>query len=77
MQINHFRNFPDGPVVKNPSSKVGDVDLIPGWRTGIPHAVGQLSPAAATREKPMKIPRASVRILSAATKSQCSQINRC
>ena len=35
--------------------------LIPGWRTKIPHAKGQLSLSAATRES-----------LSATTKTQCS-----
>ena len=42
--------FPGGPVVKNPPCNVGDVGLIPGQGTKIPHAVGQLSPHAATRE---------------------------
>ena len=43
-------DFPSGPVVKNPPCKAGDVGLIPGQGTGIPHATGQLSPRAATRE---------------------------
>ena len=34
-----MRDFPGGPVVKNPGTK-------------IPHAVGQLNPSATTREKP-------------------------
>ena len=38
------RDFPGGPVVKNPPSNAGDVGLIPGWGTKIPHATGQLSP---------------------------------
>ena len=37
------RDFPGGPVVKNPTSNVGDVDLIPGWGTETPHAIEQLS----------------------------------
>ena len=37
------RDFPDGLVVKNPPSNVGDVRLIPGQGTKIPHGVGQLS----------------------------------
>ena len=35
-------DFPGGPVVKNLSSNAGDVGLIPGWGTKIPHALGQL-----------------------------------
>ena len=37
-------------MVKNPRSSAGDVGSIPGWRTKIPHAMGQLSPHAATTE---------------------------
>ena len=40
---NCIRDFPGGPVVKNPPSNAGDVGLIPGWETKIPHAAGQLS----------------------------------
>ena len=32
------RDFPDGPVVKNPSSSAVDIVLIPGQGTKIPHA---------------------------------------
>ena len=46
------RDFPGGPVVKNPSSNAGDMGSIPGRGTKIPHAAVQLSPHAATREKP-------------------------
>ena len=35
--------FPCRPVVKNPPSSAGDVDLILGWGTKGPHAAGQLS----------------------------------
>ena len=38
-----FLDFPGGPVVKTPSSSVGDVGLIPGQRSKISHAVKQLS----------------------------------
>ena len=48
------RDFPGSPVVKNSPSNAGDVGLIPGWGTKIPHAAGQLSPCAATREKAMR-----------------------
>ena len=41
-----YRNFPGGPVVKNPPSNAGDVGSIPGQGTKIPHASGQLSPHA-------------------------------
>ena len=34
------RDFPSGPVVKNLPSNAGDVDLIPGQGTKIPHATG-------------------------------------
>ena len=37
------RDFPGGPVVKNPPSNAGDTGVIPGRGTKIPHAVGQLS----------------------------------
>ena len=37
------RDFPGGLVVKKPLSNAGDVGLIPGWRTKIPHAAGKLS----------------------------------
>ena len=43
-------DFPGGPVVKNPPSNAGDMGLIPGQGTKIPHALGQLSPCTATRE---------------------------
>ena len=39
-----------GPVVKNPPSNAGDVGSIPGRRTNIPRAVGQLSPCTTTTE---------------------------
>ena len=44
------RDFPGGPVVKNPPSNAGDGDSIPGRGTKIPHATGQLSPRATTTE---------------------------
>ena len=44
------RDFPGGPVVKNPPSNAGDTGSIPGQGTKIPHAVGQLSPCATTTE---------------------------
>ena len=41
-----IRNFPGCPVVKNPPSNAGDMGLIPGRGTKIPHTLGQLSPCA-------------------------------
>jgi len=43
-------DFPGGPVVKSPPCNAGDMSLIPGQGTKIPHAAGQLSPGAATTE---------------------------
>ena len=43
-----LRDFPGGPVVKNLPSNAGDMGSVPGGGTKIPHAVGQLSPWAAT-----------------------------
>ena len=37
-------------MVKNPRCNVGDVGLIPGRGTKIPHAMGQLSPHIATTD---------------------------
>ena len=35
-----FRDFPGGPVVKNPPSNAGGAGLIPGQGAKIPHASG-------------------------------------
>ena len=55
-------------MVKNLPCNAGDMGLIPGWGTKMPHAmacVPQLdSPCSATR------------ILHAAAETQCSQINK-
>ena len=48
----YFGGLPSDPVVKNPPSNTGDAGSIPGWGTKSPHAAGQLSPRATTREKP-------------------------
>ena len=45
-----MRDFPAGPVIKNPPSSAGDMGLIPGQRTKIPCSVGQLSPGTTTGE---------------------------
>ena len=44
------RDFPGGPVVKNPPCKAGDSVSILGWETKIPDAIEQLSLRAATAE---------------------------
>ena len=48
--LGFYRDFPGGPVVKNPPSNAGDAGLIPGRGIKIPHAVGQLSLRATTTE---------------------------
>ena len=35
------RDFPNGPMVKNPPGNAGDAGLIPGLGTKIPHATEQ------------------------------------
>ena len=45
-----LRDFPGGPVVKNPPSNAGDTGSTPVRGTKIPHAVGQLSPRTTTTE---------------------------
>ena len=35
-QNQHTGDFPDGPVVKNPPCKSGDIGSIPGWGPNIP-----------------------------------------
>ena len=45
-------DFPGGPVVKNLPPNSGDMGLVPGWGTKIPHAAGQLNPRITIREKP-------------------------
>ena len=44
------RDFPGGPVVKNPPSNAGDTGSIPGQGTKTPHVTGQLSPCVTTTE---------------------------
>ena len=49
-KVQTSRDFPGGPVVKNPPSNAGDAGSIPGRGTKIPRATGQLSPSATTTE---------------------------
>ena len=46
----NWRDIPGDPVVKSLPSNAGDTGSIPGQGTKIPHAVGQLSLCATTRE---------------------------
>ena len=46
----HERDFPSGPVVKNPPCNAGDTGLIPGWGTKVPRALEEWSPHGATTE---------------------------
>ena len=39
-----LRDFPGGPVVKNPPCNAGDMGSIPSQGTEIPHTTEQLSP---------------------------------
>ena len=45
-----FRDFPVGPVVKNPPSYAGNTGSVPGQETKIPRAAGQPSPCPTTPE---------------------------
>ena len=60
--LNCSQDFPNGPMVKNPPSSVGNVGSIPGLGTKIPYASGQLSPREATTESECR------------TKTRCSQL---
>ena len=46
----HRRDFPGGPMVKNPPCNARDVGSILGQRIKIPHSMKQLSPRATTTE---------------------------
>ena len=50
LRLLKIRDFPGGPVVKNPPYKAGDLGPIPRQGTKIPHAAGQLSPHTTTTE---------------------------
>ena len=41
--VKKIRDFPSGPVVKNPPCNSGDMGSIPGRGTGIPRATEQLN----------------------------------
>ena len=74
-------------MVKNLPCNAGEAGLVPGGRTKIPHASGQLSPQAAAMEsvcllkREVHVPQLQVlhdtsKILFAATKTKYSQINK-
>ena len=46
-----FQDFPDGPVVRNLPCNVGDVCLISGRGSKIPHAAEQLRPRIAAKTR--------------------------
>ena len=50
INLKEHRDFPGGPVVKNPPSNTGDTGSIPSRGTKIPHAAWQLSPRTTTTE---------------------------
>ena len=77
LKIASVGDFPGGPVVQNLPSNAGDTGSISGWGAKIPHAVGQLSPRAATTEPARSGAHApQLESLQASTKTQCSQINK-
>ena len=48
LRIKKNRDFPGGPLAKNPPFNAGDLGSIPGQGTKIPRAMGQLSLCAVT-----------------------------
>ena len=65
--------FPGGPVIKNPPANAGDLGLIPGQGTKIPHALAQLSLGHHSWRDG---PRLQGKIPPAATRTRHSQINK-
>ena len=88
-----FKDFPGGPVVKNPPSSAGDTGSAPGQETKIPRAAGQLSPCSTTPESTHsraecrnsrkdlmlqgKTPFTLTKIPRATTETQGSRMNKC
>ena len=50
MNSRDSRDFHGGRLIKNLPCNAGDMGLIPGWGTKIPHASGQLSSRTTTRQ---------------------------
>ena len=63
------KDFPAGPVVKDPPANARDTGSIPGQGTKIPHARGNQ-----VHVPQLPSLRATAKILRAATKAQGSQI---
>ena len=71
------RDFPGGPVVKNPPCNAGDAGSITGQGIKVPHATGNQSLCTTTREKPsQRNDRSHNKEPRDAAKTQCSQINK-
>ena len=80
-----MRDFPGGPVVKNPPCIAGEAGLTPGQGTKIPHAAEQPGPLATTREprchnywahkSRLERPCTLTKIPHATTKAWHSQVN--
>ena len=66
----YTQDFPDGSVAKNLICNTGDVSSIRGQGTKIPHAIGQPSLHATTRENPCT----KAKTPCSTTKTQRSQI---
>ena len=49
------RDFPGGPVVKNSPCNAGDMGLVPGWGTNIPHAMEHLGLHVTTKTRDSQI----------------------
>ena len=62
--------FPGGPVIENPPYNAGNRGLIPGRRTEVPPAAGQLKQQVTTRE----LVRHN---FAAETRTRHSQISAC
>ena len=52
-----MRDFPGGPVVKNPPCNAGEAGSIPSQETKILHAAGLLSPHASNRAHLLQLQR--------------------
>ena len=70
-----LRDFPGGPVVKNPPCKVGDASLVPGQETKKPQAFGPLSLHGNYEPEHSGAQEPQLERLCAPTKTRCSQIN--
>ena len=68
-----LRDFSGGPMVKYLPSNTGDMDSIPGQKTKIPHATGQLTHVPQLLSLQTTHTK---KILHDANKTQCSQIDK-